>query len=85
MYRNCLVCGSHKIIPNLPLRDAEYYPSQSHKVTVESKPTAILFRGSVSGQVLGYVCGNCGYIAFFAEYHEELYDAYKQASQNNEQ
>ena len=75
--KNCSKCNSDKIIPNAMVLDEGQYASGYLKIAVDQKPDAFLFKGRISGGVNIVVCGDCGYIEFYAESPRTLYQAYR--------
>lgn len=49
---------------------------------VDTKPSAIFFKGRCYGPMRASICGSCGYTEFYATNPEELYDAYQESLGN---
>jgi hypothetical protein len=76
--RQCLNCGSARLIRGVSLEDSAMSGGNAkiHAISFATRPEALIFTEKVYGDVTGVVCGQCGYIAFFASNPEELYAQY---------
>lgn len=74
---NCAKCQSSKIVPNaivLDKGDGNY--NHDFQIAVDAKPDAWVFKERHSTRVTAKVCGDCGFIEFYAVAPEELYETY---------
>ena len=77
--RTCLRCGSDKVIPNIPLFDkfGEFGAlSKPIEVEVHGSPTAWLFRDTEAGELVAFICGDCGHTELKAKGFSKLYQKY---------
>lgn len=75
--KNCLECGSQRIIQDvkaLDYNDGAYYDL---KVGVDENPEAFFFKNRNFSDIKAKVCADCGYIHFFALNPELLWQAYQ--------
>lgn len=78
MTDSCEKCGSNKIIPRAKVIDrGEYNAAGDLTISVDEKPDAFMFKQRVYASVTARVCGNCGFIEFYADEPEALYSAYQ--------
>ncbi len=80
--KNCLECGSERIIPDvkaLDYNDGSYYDL---RIAVDQNPGAFIFKNRNYSDVKAKVCADCGYIHFFAENPENLWYAYQNRQKN---
>jgi formate dehydrogenase assembly factor FdhD len=76
--KNCLECGSEKIISNVKVLDrASQHSSLDFRVAVDANPEAYIFKERNYSKVTANVCGACGFIHFFAEDYKMLWNSYK--------
>lgn len=76
---SCSKCGSNKIVP-----DAYTYETAGAgalAVCVASNPTAMIFKGTHSGYLKAWLCGDCGYAELYVDKARELYAAYEKSLQ----
>lgn len=75
----CPKCNSIELIPGAKVIDHGHYnaPTQM-EVAVQAYPAGFIFTGQVSHKVNARVCGNCGYVEFYAENPRELLEKAKQ-------
>jgi ferredoxin-like protein FixX len=77
--KNCLECGSQRIIPNvkaLDYNDGAYYDL---KISVDENPQAFIFKNRNYSDVKAKVCADCGFIHFFAGNPEILWSTYQKS------
>ncbi len=77
----CKQCGSHKIVPDVPLLDFFGETgglSSSAKVYVHGEPQAWIFKDSAEGRVSLSICGDCGYAELRVSNAHELWEKYQQ-------
>jgi hypothetical protein len=79
MDKICVVCGSNKIIPGVSVEDSRTtaFDAAEHVVRIGANPKAPLFNRITESKLKAYICGACGYTAFFAEDPQALYEAYQ--------
>ncbi len=68
---SCPKCGSTKVIADATVLDRSPY---NDKLTVQTdtRPLAILFKGTRKSHLSAWVCGECGYTELYAETPETL-------------
>jgi hypothetical protein len=76
----CRLCGSDKIIPDVPLLD--HYGdtgirSEQASVEVHGAPRAWVFTDSAEGKVSLSICGECGYAELRVSNPHELWMKYQ--------
>jgi hypothetical protein len=80
MPQKCAQCGSDKVMKGVQLSTE---PSQSPplqlRASVQSDPSAFLFKGTVVGILRARVCGSCGHTEIYTTNFEQLYEAYQQS------
>jgi hypothetical protein len=74
--KECAVCGSAKMIPDVQVVDKNENINRELQVCVAKKPDALIFRGQVYESVRAWICGECGHVEFFVQNPQELYEAY---------
>jgi hypothetical protein len=74
----CQRCGSTEQIEGIEIR----WYGDSHPVTatVDKRPEALLFKGTVSSPLKGRACGSCGYVELFVTNPRDLLEAAKTRS-----
>lgn len=79
MYKTCAACGSNKLIPGASVEDEQTtrYAAAEHVIRIGANPNALLFNRITESKIKAYICGECGYIAFFAEKPHDLHEAYQ--------
>jgi predicted nucleic-acid-binding Zn-ribbon protein len=79
----CCKCGSTAIIPNVALLDYDASSSRPLSVSVPlPKPTgAFIFKGSESGHLRAWICGECGYTELYTSQFTALWDAHQKNQQ----
>ena len=64
----CPKCGSGNVIADAKAIDRGHYNGESElSVATFRKPEALLFKGQLSTTVSAWVCGDCGYVEFYAD------------------
>jgi hypothetical protein len=74
--KNCPVCGSQKIIPNVKMADTGQYSAGTLAVVICGNPEAIFFKERLRGEVRAEICGDCGHVQLRVENPTELYERY---------
>ena len=59
----CLNCGSTNLLDGVYLTD--YASASLHRMNLDTKPDAAVFKGTIHADIVGIACGSCGYIALF--------------------
>ena len=72
----CPHCGSRRVIPDAIVADRDGHSFSKIQVVVFSKPDALLFRGSLYGEIRADICGDCGRMALRLENPTEMYEHY---------
>jgi hypothetical protein len=76
----CSKCGSKKIIPNVSVIDYRNQMTPGElTVVVQEDPDAMIFKGTRTGRLRAWVCGECGYVDMFVGNPDELYSAYQKS------
>lgn len=80
----CPKCQSDKIIPQAKVlnRTENMF---NFEVGVYENPDAFIFKNRVTSPVYAKVCGECGYIEFYAAYRHDLYQAFLKSKDKDEQ
>ncbi len=69
----CPKCNSTVLIDGVRILDRrEKFAQDDLTVAVYKDPDAFLFKGEVKSELTARVCGNCGYVEFFATNPAEL-------------
>ncbi len=85
MNQNCAKCHSEKIIPDAMVIDrADYSVEDEFSIAVDEKPAALMFKQRMRSDVSAMVCGNCGYVEFYAKEPQNLYAAYQNRLRNSD-
>ena len=83
MIRTCEKCGSDKIIPEVNVFDQGDYSVEGQlNIGLEENPDAFFFRKSFRTALAAKVCGECGFIEFYARKPDQLYSAYQNQQAN---
>lgn len=80
--RTCLRCGSDRIIPNVPMLDRFGFwdfETKSQQVEVHGNPKAWLFKDTVAGQLVAFICGACGHTELKTQGFLKLYAKYQES------
>lgn len=84
MADKCSKCNSDKIIPKAKVIDRGDYNSEGDLVVaIDENPDALIFKERFRTTTIAKVCGNCGFIEFYANNPNELYQAYQNQLANN--
>ncbi len=77
--RQCSVCGSAEVIPEVKIVDHGYMDSK-HDLAIElhGKPRAFIFKDTKKGVLKAAVCGKCGHVDLSVDNPHELYRIYRQ-------
>jgi rubrerythrin len=82
---SCSKCKSSKVIPRARIVDkAESYIPTDLTVHVYENPDAMIFKGTTSGTLHAWICGECGYVETYIDNPGELYSAYLRAKSRQE-
>lgn len=74
--KKCPECDSEKIISGARLSGRGDGWSEP-MIAVDEEPYAAIFKKTASSDVSVKVCGNCGFIGFYAIYPDKLWSAYQ--------
>ena len=78
MSQKCEKCGSDKIVPQAKVIDrGDYSAEYELTLAVDENPEAFMFKQRIYSGVTAKVCGNCGFIEFYADNPQSLYSAYQ--------
>lgn len=84
MNQTCAKCHSEKIIPDATVIDrGDYSVEDEFSVAVDEKPDALMFKKRMRSDVGATVCGDCGYVEFYAKEPQNLYAAYQNKLRNS--
>ena len=76
--KKCPDCGSEKIIERARAIDSgEGFMNMGFTVAVDAEPDALLFKNTRRSEVNAKICGDCGYIRFYAKEAGYLWRAYQ--------
>jgi hypothetical protein len=78
MQKQCHICQSDNIIPDVQILDQGQYSDQKLKVGIDTKPQAILMKGWVRSELKAWICGECGHVELYVDNPRDLYKAYLQ-------
>ncbi len=81
----CSKCGSTAIVPRAMVADTNQAREYDLKLRVDAQPSAIMFKQAARSAVHACVCSSCGYVEFYADDPQTLYDAFLAAQQNTPQ
>jgi len=82
--KKCPDCNSEKIIKNAKAIDrGEGNVSMDLSVAVDEFPDALIFKQRIYSELDADVCGECGFIQFYAKNPELLWDAYQKQEVNS--
>jgi hypothetical protein len=74
----CLKCDSLDIIQDWPMVEHGHYNGElGLTIKVAAKPQAFIFKGAVESDLRGWICGQCGYIEWYAAQPADLLAAYR--------
>lgn len=78
----CPKCEGTVIVQGVRILDHGHYNSeQDLSVAVYKKPNAWMFKGEVTGELWGCVCGTCGYTELYATNLDALVKAAVEAQE----
>ena len=80
MAETCAKCGSARVIPMAKMHDQGQYSDGKLKATIQKKPDAWIFKGTVGVPLRARICGDCGFTELFAEKADALYKAWTRAA-----
>jgi len=72
----CLKCGSSDIIPNVSIVTHGQGASQV-EVEFYDNPKALIFKGTHTGTLTAYICGQCGYTEMYVSNAQYLLNNYR--------
>ena len=81
--KNCLECGSEKIIPNAYVFDRGRDNSKHNfEVLLDENPDALLFKDRNYYSIRAKICGDCGFVHFLVNNPQSLWKAYQRQQKN---
>lgn len=80
--KNCPKCNSDKIVPNAMVLDTGQSAQGFLQIAIDENPDALIFKTRTKGGVRVVVCGDCGFIEFYAKSPQMLYRAYQNMMNN---
>jgi len=82
--KKCPDCNSEKIIKNAKAIDrGESNMNLDLSVAIDKFPDALIFKQRVASDVDADVCGECGFVQFYAKNPEILWEAYQNQEVNS--
>jgi hypothetical protein len=75
----CPKCGSDRVIPDVHILDYGQWQGQL-TARVDTNPDAIVFKGPMTSQLRGRVCGDCGFVELFVQNPGTLYKAWQKST-----
>jgi predicted nucleic-acid-binding Zn-ribbon protein len=81
----CSKCGSTAIVPRAMVADRNQNAEYDLKLRVDAEPSAMIFKQAARSTIHACVCSSCGYVEFYADDPQTLYDAFLAAQQNTPQ
>ena len=81
----CSKCGSTAIVPRAMVADRNQNMEYDLKLRVDAQPSAMVFKQAARSAIHACVCSSCGYVEFYADDPQTLYDAFLAAQQNTPQ
>lgn len=82
---NCSKCGSTAIVPRAMVADRNQNGEYDLRLRVDAQPSAMLFKQAARSAIHACVCSSCGYVEFYADDPQTLYQAFLAAQQNSPQ
>lgn len=77
----CPKCGSEKIIPRVHVKDRNDDSfDQRLTAVVDEYPKARVFKSPIESTLRANICGNCGFVEFYADSPGALWRAYERAN-----
>ena len=80
--KNCLECGSERIVSDVKVIDYNENSARDLQVAVDENPDALIFKQRNYSTVKAKVCADCGYIHFFATNPQMLWQTYQNREKN---
>ena len=69
----CPKCGSSDVIADAKAIDRANYNAETElSVATFRKPEAMLFRGKLMTTLSAWICGDCGFVEFYADSPEKI-------------
>ncbi|HET8825566.1 MAG TPA: hypothetical protein VFM77_10585 [Terriglobales bacterium] len=81
----CSKCGSSAIVPRAMVADRNQNMEYDLKLRVDAQPSAMVFKQAARSAIHASVCSSCGYVEFYADDPQTLYDAFQAAQQDTPQ
>jgi hypothetical protein len=81
--RKCPDCNSERIIKNAKALDrTDYSADAGFNVAVDENPAAWILKQTVYSTVKLNICADCGFISFYADNPQTLWNAYQNQGKN---
>lgn len=80
--KECPKCNSDKIVPNAMVLDTGQASHGFLLIAFDEDPNALIFKNRIKSGVKVSVCGECGYLEFYAESPQAIYQAYQNMLEN---
>ena len=81
----CSKCGSTAIVPRAMVADRNQNMEYDLRLRVDAQPSAMVFKQAARSAIHACVCSSCGYVEFYADDPQALYDAFLAAQQDTPQ
>lgn len=78
----CSKCGSTAIVPRAMVADRNQNGEYDLRLRVDAQPSAMVFKHAARSAVHACVCSSCGYVEFYADDPQTLYDAFLAAQRD---
>ncbi len=76
--KSCPDCNSQKIIKDAKALDrGDSNSNNDMRVSVDEKPDALIFKQRNYSDIRAHICGDCGFIQFYADDPKTLWMAYQ--------
>ncbi|WP_251960513.1 hypothetical protein [Nostoc commune] len=78
----CVKCGSENIIPNVRIVTHTEEFKKDLQVEIYENPKALIFKGTHTGTLTAYICGQCGYTEMYISNPQYLLNQYRKNKKN---
>jgi hypothetical protein len=83
--RQCSVCGSSKVIPEVTINDKGFLATYDLAIEIQGKPDALVFREPRLGVLMAAICGECGHVDLTAKKPHLLWKTYRKQQDARQQ
>ena len=81
----CPKCQSPFILPEVRVRDTGQASLADLHVEVLKDPDALIFGNPVHSEIKAWICGSCGFTELYAEEPGNLWVAYKESHEDQDE